>query len=124
MQSTSVNPNRRRQDRIQAVLPVKVRGTNSSGQSFEILAHTLDLTTSGARLGSVRHQLKALDTLTILYRQRRMEFTVVWTKLLDGKNEYQVGLQAFSQEKEGWGMNLFISSTQPLTSASAMSGAS
>jgi hypothetical protein len=124
MQATGVKTNRRRQDRIQAVLPVRVRGTDSSGSSFEILAHTLDLTTSGARLGSVRHQLKALDTLTILYRQRRMEFTVVWTKLLDGKNEYQVGLQAFSQEKEGWGMNLFISSTQPLTSASAMSGAS
>jgi hypothetical protein len=124
MQATGVKTNRRRQDRIQAVLPVRVRGTDSSGSSFEILAHTLDLTASGARLGSVRHQLKALDTLTILYRQRRMEFTVVWTKLLDGKNEYQVGLQAFSQEKEGWGMSLFIPGTQSLTSASAMSGAS
>ncbi len=83
--------------------------------SFEILAHTLDLTANGARLGSIRHQLKVLDTLTIFYRQRRMEFTVVWTKLLDGRSEYQVGLQAFSQEKEGWGMNLFISAIQPLT---------
>jgi hypothetical protein len=121
MQAISVKTNRRRQDRIQAVLPVRVRGTDSSGKSFEILAHTLDLTANGARLGSIRHHLKALDTLTIFYRQRRMEFTVVWTKLLDGKSEYQVGLQAFSQEKEGWGMNLFISSTQPL-STSAMSG--
>jgi hypothetical protein len=119
MQAPTVNTNRRRQDRIQAVLPVRVRGTDSSGKSFEILAHTLDLTANGARLGSIRHQLKALDTLTIFYRQRKMEFTVVWTKLLDGRSEYQVGLQAFSQEKEGWGMNLFISSVQPLTSASA-----
>jgi hypothetical protein len=87
------------------------------------MAHTLDLTSTGARLGSIRHNLKALDTLTIFYHQRRMEFTVVWTKLLDGKSEYQVGLQAFSQEKEGWGMNIFSSSTQPLASASAMSGA-
>jgi hypothetical protein len=123
MESTSVKTNRRRQDRIQAVLPVRVRGTDASGQSFEILAHTLDLTATGARLGSIRRQLKALDTLTISYRQRRMEFTVVWTKLLDGRSEYQVGLQAFSQEKEGWGMNLFISSTQPLSGASATSGA-
>ena len=122
MESTSVKANRRRQDRIQAVLPVRVRGTDSAGQSFEILAHTLDLTANGARLGSIRHQLKVLDTLTIFYRQRKMEFTVVWTKLLDGRSEYQVGLQAFSQEKEAWGMNLFISSIQPLTSASATSG--
>jgi hypothetical protein len=123
MQAPAVKTNRRRQDRIQAVLPVRVRGTDSSGKAFEILAHTLDLTASGARLGSVRHQLKALDTLTIFYRQRKMEFTVVWTRLLDGRSEYQVGLRAFSQEKEGWGMNFFNSSIQPLTSTSAAPGA-
>ena len=88
MQAPTVKTNRRRQDRIQAVLPVRVRGTDSSGKAFEILAHTLDLTANGARLGSIRHQLKALDTLTIFYRQRKMEFTVVWTKLLDGRGEY------------------------------------
>jgi hypothetical protein len=121
MQSTNVKTNRRRHDRIRAVLPVRVRGTDASGKSFEILAHTLDLTAGGARLGSIRQPLKTLDTLTIFYRQRRMEFSVVWSKLLDGKSEYQVGLQAFSQEKEGWGMNLFTSSTQP--ASAAMSGA-
>jgi hypothetical protein len=91
--------------------------------SFEGLAHTLDLTALGARLGSIRHELKALDRLTIFYRQRRMEFTVVWTKLLDAKGEYQVGLQAFSQEKESWGMIFFNSSPQPLAGVSAASGA-
>jgi hypothetical protein len=123
MQETTAKTNRRRQDRIQAVLPVRVRGTDASGQSFEILAHTLDLTATGARLGSVRHQLKVLDTLTIFYRQRKMEFTVVWTKLLDGRSEYQVGLQAFSQEREGWGMNLFIAGIQPVAGVSATAGA-
>ena len=90
---------------MQAVLPVRVRGTDASGASFEALAHTLDLTPTGARLGSIRRPLKVFDTVTILYRQRRMEFTVVWTKLLDGRQEYQVGLHAFSQEKDPWGMN-------------------
>jgi hypothetical protein len=115
MHATSVKTNRRRQDRIQAVLPVRVRGTNSSGISFEGFAHTLDLTPTGVRLGSIRQELKALDTLTVLYHQRRMEFTVVWTKLLDAKGEYQVGLQAFSQEKEIWGMSL--SAAQPAASS-------
>lgn len=123
MQAIRVNTNRRRQDRIQAVLPVRVRGTDAYGASFEGLAHTLDLTPTGVRLGAIRHQLKVLDTLTILYHQRRMEFTVVWTKLLDGRSEYQVGLQAFSQEKDTWGMSIFNSSAQPLTRASAISGA-
>jgi hypothetical protein len=123
MQTSKVKTNRRRQDRMQAVLPVRVRGTDSSGLSFEGLAHTLDLTPTGARLGAVRHELKALDSLTIFYHQRRMEFTVVWTKLIDGKGEYQVGLQAFAQEKESWGMSLFNSSAPSLAGASATSGA-
>jgi len=122
MQASSVKTDRRRQDRIQAVLPVRVRGTDASGASFEALAHTLDLTPTGARLGAIRHQLKSLDTLVIFYHQRRMEFTVVWTKLLDGRSEYQVGLQAFSQEKEPWGIN-FLTSSTPLVRASAVSGA-
>jgi hypothetical protein len=123
MQTTWGKTNRRQQDRIPAVVPVRVRGRDSSGISFEALAHTLDLTPTGTRLGSIHHNLKALDTLTVVYHQRRMEFTVVWIKLLAGESEYQVGLQAFSQEKEGWGVNLFSSSTRPLTNASAPSGA-
>jgi hypothetical protein len=119
MHASSVKTNRRRQDRIQAVLPVRVRGKDASGVAFEGLAHTLDLAPTGARLGAIRHQLKALDRLVIFYHQRRMEFTVVWTKLLDGKGEYQVGLQTFSQEKEPWGMNFFSSATPPVTKASS-----
>jgi hypothetical protein len=122
MNATCVKTNRRQQARTQAVLPVRVRGRDAAGETFEALAHTLDLTPTGARLGSIRHQLKPLDTLTIFYHQRRMEFTVVWTKLL-GKSEYQVGLQAFSQEKEPWGASLFNSAAPPATKTSAMHGA-
>jgi hypothetical protein len=118
----SAKTNRRQQDRIQAVLPVRVRGTDASGASFEGLAHTLDLTPAGARLGAIRHELKALDTLIIFYRQRRMEFSVVWTRLL-GTGEYQVGLQALSQAKEAWLISLFNSSGQPAKAASATSAA-
>lgn len=111
MQAPSVKTDRRRQDRMAAVLPVRVRGTDASGASFEELAHTLDLTPTGVRLGSIRHELRVLDTLVVFYRQRRMEFKVVWTKLLDAKGEYQVGLQSFSQEKEPWGVSFLSSVT-------------
>jgi hypothetical protein len=119
----SSKANRRQRDRMQAVLPVRVRGTDASGLSFEGLAHTLDLTPAGARLGAIRHQLKTLDTLVIFYRQRRMEFSVVWTRLLDGTGEYQVGLQALSHAKEAWLMGLFNSGSSPVKRATAISGA-
>lgn len=123
MQAISVKTNRRRHDRMQAVLPVRVRGTDAAGASFEELAHTLDLTPDGVRLGSIRHELKVLDRLIVLYRQRRMECTVVWTRLLEGRHEYQVGLQSLSQVQEAWGTSLFNSSPQPVRAVPATVGA-
>jgi hypothetical protein len=114
MQDIPFQSDRRRQDRMHAVLPVRVRGIDTAGTPFEEMAHTLDLTPTGVRLGAIRHQLRALDTLIILYHQRRMEFRVVWIRLLEGTKEYQVGLKAFSQQQEAWGMSLFNSNQQPI----------
>jgi hypothetical protein len=96
--------NRRQQNRQKGVLPVRVRGKDASGEVFEGLAHTLDLTATGARLGAIRHRLKAHDTLVVLFRQRRIEFTVIWTRLLDAR-EYQVGVQALARDYDPWGLN-------------------
>jgi hypothetical protein len=121
MQDISFQSDRRQQERIQAVLPVRVRGVDMAGVSFEEFAHTLDLTPTGVRLGAIHRQLRALDTLTIFYHQRRMDFRVVWTKPLDGTKEYQVGLKAFSQEKEAWGLSLFNSSARPMETSALSS---
>ena len=119
MQATGVKTDRRRQGRIVAVLPVRVRGVDAAGVSFEELAHTLDLTATGVRLGAIRRTLRVLDTLTILYRQRRIEFTIVWTKLLNREGEYQIGLRASEQEKDPLG-SLFSSSAQATAKTSTI----
>jgi hypothetical protein len=61
-------------------------------------------------------------TLSIFYRQRRKDFTVVWSRLLAGTSEYQLGLKAVAQEKEPWGLALSSASTRP-EAKSVMSGA-
>ena len=96
--------NQRRKDRTKAVLPVKVKGKDSTGAAFWELAHTLDVTAGGARLGAIRRQLNVFDEITVFYRQRKMQFRVVWVKKLKGTSEFQVGLQALVQDKEGWGL--------------------
>lgn len=96
--------NQRRKDRTKAVFPVKVKGKDSTGAAFEELAHTLDVTATGARLGAIRRQLNVLDEITVFYRQRKMQFRVVWIKKLQGTSEFQVGLQALVRDKEGWGL--------------------
>jgi hypothetical protein len=105
MRSSSEATNQRRGSRTKAVLPVKVKGNDSTGKPFEELVHTLDVTPSGVRLGSVRHELNVLDEITVFYRTRKIQFRVVWTKKLKGTSEFQVGLQAVTQEREAWGMS-------------------
>jgi hypothetical protein len=43
--------------------------------------------------------------------------------LVDGRGEYQVGLQLLSQESDPWGMSLAHSNAQSATRSSAFSGA-
>ncbi|HTS35345.1 MAG TPA: PilZ domain-containing protein [Candidatus Solibacter sp.] len=115
--------NHRRGSRTKAVLPVRVKGRDSSGNAFEELVHTLDLNASGARLGAVRRELNLHDEVTVFYRQRKMQFRVVWTKKLKGTSEFQVGLQAMAQEKEAWGLNLPEQAGQPATTVQATGAA-
>jgi len=91
-------------DRQKGVLPVKVKGTDSSGIAFEELAHTLDVTPTGVRLGAVRRQLKLQDEVTVFYRQHKRQYRVVWTRKLKGTSEFQVGLQAVAQVGEALGL--------------------
>jgi len=115
----SVDRNTRRGSRTKAVLPVRIKGTDSSGKAFEELAHTLDVTLSGVRLGSVRRELSAKDEVTIFFRQRKLQFRVVWTKKMKGTSEFQVGLQAAAQEREAWGVAFVEQANEPAEPFSA-----
>jgi hypothetical protein len=125
MRSSSAATNQRRGNRAKAVLPVRLKGNDSSGKAFEELVHTLDVTPSGIRLGSVRHELNVPEEITIFYRQRKMTFRVVWTKKLKGTSEFQVGLQAITQDRDAWGMSFpeFQGQPAPQTAVSQPTGA-
>jgi hypothetical protein len=115
MASGSVFADQRRGNRTKAVLPVRVKGSDSAGKPFDELVHTLDVTPDGVRLGSVRHQLKVLDEITVFYRKRKIQFRVVWTKKLEGTSEYQVGLHAVTQDSEAWGLSFPEYKRRPVT---------
>jgi hypothetical protein len=96
---------KRRHKRIKMVLPLKVWSKDVSNNTFNELAHTLDITPFGARLGAIRHLLKTGETVTIQYRQRRFQCRVVWVRMLEGTAEYQVGVEAIGGG-ETWGIEL------------------
>jgi hypothetical protein len=97
---------KRRQKRIKVVLPVRISGKDSANNPVNELVHTLDITPNGARLGAIHHALRAGEKLTLQYRQRRIQFRVVWVKPLEGTNEYQVGLEGLSSSGDNWGLEL------------------
>jgi PilZ domain len=96
----------RRHKRIKVVLPVRISGKDSANNPVNELAHTLDITPNGARLGAIHHVLQVGDKLTLQYRQRRIQFRVVWVKPMLGTNEYQVGLEGLSINGDNWGLEL------------------
>jgi hypothetical protein len=103
MQPSISGTERRNLNRVRAVLPVRVRGTDEEGRPFEDIAHTLDITATGSRVAAIHHRLRVEDHVTVVYRQWRMEFSVVWIKAI-GKHEFQVGLQTVSQQTDAWGL--------------------
>jgi hypothetical protein len=88
------------------VLPVRISGKDSANNPVNELAHTLDITPNGARLGAIRRVLNIGDKLTLQYRQRRIQFRVVWVKPMEGTREYQVGLEGLGSVGENWGLEL------------------
>jgi PilZ domain-containing protein len=96
---------KRRHKRVKMVLPLKIWSADVSDHAFKELAHTLDITPTGARLGAIRHLLKPGEILTIQYRQRRFQCRVVWVRQLEGTTEYQVGVEAIGGG-ETWGIEL------------------
>ncbi|SPF42399.1 hypothetical protein SBA1_450013 [Candidatus Sulfotelmatobacter kueseliae] len=117
MRKSSADNNQRTGSRTKAVLPIRIKGKDSSGAQFEELAHTLDVTPGGLRLGAVRRELNLLGEVTIFYRQRKGQYRVVWIKKLKGTSEFQVGLQAVMQDADA----LWLGS--PEYKVSATSGA-
>ncbi len=95
---------KRRHKRTKMVLPVRVWASDVSGQSVQELAHTLDITPGGARLGAIHYQLKIGESLLLQYRQQKMHFRVIWILPLEGTREYQVGIEALGDSGEFWGL--------------------
>ena len=115
--------NSRRGNRTKAVLPVRVKGNDVAGQPFEELVHTLDVTPAGVRLGAVRRELGVTGEITLFFRKKKMQFRVVWVKKLKGTSEFQVGLEALTQDLEAWGIGFAEFKAELPTAVSQASGA-
>ncbi len=96
----------RRKLRLKMVLPVRIWGSDVDSKPFSQLAHTLDITSSGARIGGMRVLLNARDTVWLQCRHRKAQFRVVWTGRPGGSREHQVGIECVEEMRNIWGLEL------------------
>lgn len=92
----------RKKPRVKMVVPVRLWGTDSAGNPFNILAHTLNVSASGARIGGVKVSLAVGEAITLQYKQVRALFKVVWIGRPGDKTEQQIGVQLLEQDRQVW----------------------
>jgi hypothetical protein len=109
-------PGVQRYKRTKMVLPLRVWPYDENGQNAEPqLAHTVDISPIGGRLGGLRNPLQTGQTIMLQRGQNRVQFRVVWTKQL-GPGEIQAGIESVAFEEKVWGVDLPDESTSPVSS--------
>jgi len=108
---------RRKAKRTKVVLPVKVSASGASQ-----LAHTCDLTYSGARIGGLHTELKKGEIVSLQRGPKKANFKVVWVQQL-GPNEIQVGLDAMQRQSNlFWGVELPDQSRETKSDSDTLTG--
>lgn len=82
------------------VLPVKI-----SIDQLTQLAHTVDITGVGARLGGVRAQLQVGMNVELQRGPRKAKFQIKWIKQI-AENEVQIGVECADAPEKFWGVDL------------------
>lgn len=91
---------RRKAARRRMVLPVKV----SIDQATH-LAHTVDITAVGARIGGLRVQMEAGMKIELQRGPRKAKFQIKWLSRLS-ENEIQIGVECLEAQEKFWGVDL------------------
>jgi hypothetical protein len=95
------------------VLPVRFWPDDENGQNAgPQLAHTVDISPIGGRLGGLRNPLRPGQTIMLERGQNKFQFRVVWTNQL-GPGEIQAGIESVAFERKIWGVDLPDQFTSP-----------
>ena len=91
---------KRRSKRTKSVVPVSIR---IAGSAASHLAHTLDVSNHGVRLGGCRGEMKVGDRIEIQYHRKQAQFRVAWIIAHEGSSEKQIGAECLEPGKHLWG---------------------
>jgi len=97
---------KRRQNRVKTVLPVRIWGSDNQGKPFIELAHTLDVSHSGVRLGGVNSMLEPGSGVGVQCRHRKAQYEIAWVGRPGSSRDRQVGLRTLEGSRDIFNLGL------------------
>ena len=97
---------RRRESRVESVMPVRIWGLDTYGQPFTQQVSARNVSSTGARLEGVCSRLKPGTAVQIEFNGRKAAFLVVWVGLHGARYQNRIGIQNLAGEEEIWDVNL------------------
>lgn len=93
---------RRREMRVDAALPVRIWGVDSSCRPFMQLARVRNISSLGAVLQNVRSQVKPGEMLDVQYDGLKAQFRVIWAGRPGTMEAGEIGLERLPEEPYIW----------------------
>ncbi len=93
----------RREPRTAAVLPVRIYGMNAEDKPFNSMAHTLNVSKSGALLANVDVALNIGDVIGVQKGVYKCKFRVMWIGKKGSTAQGQIGIESVEGPKNIWG---------------------
>ena len=91
-----------RELRIPMQLEVRVWGMDATGKPFSQLAHTLDISGRGARLGGMAGPKQRGDVIGVQYGNQKARFQVMWAGEAGTAAQGQIGIQCMDAGRCLW----------------------
>lgn len=93
---------KRREPRKDIKVPVRIFGTDSSGQIFSEKVFTINVSRCGAELINVQARLNADEIIGLTYGTTKVHFRIKWVGALNTAKTGRLGLQNLTPEKPLW----------------------
>src|SRR4029077_10740403 len=90
----------RKNTRIKMVLPLRLWGTDATGKTFMLMAHTLDVSPTGARVAGVRAQITPGDVVGVQYRMQKQQFRVAWVGRPGPSRDSRIGIEYLDRDRK------------------------
>ncbi len=95
----------RKEQRIPAVVPIRISTINEDGDAINCLAHTLNVSRRGARIAGVSMPMRTGMVIRITRGRASANFKVVWVGSQETKSDQHIGVESLELVSNFWGLD-------------------